>query len=112
MSKVLYASAGVALLSAIVANMLGIVHPEGWLGWILYFIIVCFGTLWFSKNLWVSGLISAGALAIVSAYYVGVSANLVAEFILNAFIIIFVSILVFHVAGVKKASTSVRSLAR
>jgi len=112
MSKELYASAGVALLSTIVANLLGIVHPEGWLGWILYFIIVCFATLWFSKNLWVSGLISAGALALISAYHIGVSANLVAEFLLNAFIIIFISILVFHIAGVKKASTTIRSLAR
>ena len=110
MRNPLVVAALVALTSAIAASWLKIVHPEGPLGLILYAGVVFFMTMLLWRLGFVAnGFISAGILTLIAAYYVGVTANLVAEFIINFLLIGFATLIICHVAGVKKASAAIRS---
>jgi len=85
-------------------------HPAGTPGPFLYAGVVFFATMLLWRLGFVAnGFISAGILALIAAYYVGVTANLVAEFIINFLLIGFATLIICHVAGVKKASAAIRS---
>ena len=100
----------VALVSTFIASSLKLVHPEGFLGLILYFAIVFFATMWLWRLGFIAnGFISAGILALIAAHYAGVTANLVAEFVINFLLIAFATLIICHLLGVKKAPTAIRS---
>ena len=109
MRNPLVVAALVALTSAIVASWLKIVHPEGPLGLILYAGVVFFVTLWLWRYGFVAnGFIAAGILTLIGAWNIGVNVNLVAEFIIDFFLVALTSLIVFHLLGVKKAKSALR----
>jgi len=98
----------VALASAFVASTLNIIHPEGVLGLILYFGVVFFATMWLWRLGFIAnGFISAGILALIAAHYAGVTANLVAEFVINFLLIAFATLPSCPLLGVKQAPTAI-----
>jgi len=100
----------VALVSTVVASSLKLIHPDGFIGLILYFGVVFFMTTWLWKaGFFANGFISAGILALIGAYYAGVTASLVAEFVVNFLLIAFATLIICHLLGVKKAPTAIRS---
>jgi len=77
---------------------------------ILYFGVVFFVTMWLWRFGFVAnGFISAGVLALIAAYHAGVTANLVAEFVINFLLIAFATLIFCHLLGVKKAPAAIRS---
>lgn len=110
MKNPLAAAFVVALATTFIASTLKIVHPDGFLGLLLYFGVVFFITAWLWKLGFIAnGFLSAGILALIAAYYAGVTANLVAEFVVNFLLIGFATLIIFHILGVKKAPAAIRS---